>query len=241
VRAKPIADRGAIAVMAKVPCPGHVKTRFCPPLSPSEAAELAGCLLGDVLEATAEMAADLRLSAFVCVEPWSARDDLAQRLAGLGAETAARFTLLRQKGADLGARMGDAFAQVAALGHAPLLLRGSDSPGLDTGEVRAALKGLKEVDLVLRPDQDGGYSLVGSRQAPPEDLFHHAMSHPNVLRQTLARARARGLRVGRLPAGFDLDQLADLCHLAELRAGGGASRCRRTLGFFDARGPWEPS
>ena len=228
-------------MMAKVPRPGHVKTRFCPPLSHGEAAELAGCLLGDVLEATAEMAEELRLSAFVCVEPWSERDAFAEWLAGLGSGTAERFALLRQRGADLGARMGDAFAQVAERGHAPLLVRGSDSPGLSTGEVRAALERLAERDLVVRPDQDGGYSLVGSSQAPPEDLFHHPMSHPNVLRQTMARARARGLGVGRLQAGFDLDQWSDLRHLAQLRARGKASHCRRTLGFLDARAPWEPS
>ncbi len=35
----------------------------------------------------------------------------------------------------------------------------------------------------LRKDADG------NAIEAPEDLFHHAMSHPNVLRQTLARAR----------------------------------------------------
>lgn len=236
-----IVHRGAIAVMAKVPRPGHVKTRFCPALSQVEAAELAECLLGDVLEATAEMAAECGLSAYLFIDPWSERESFASWLAGLGADVAEPFTLLPQQGDDLGERMGNAFTQLAARGHAPLLLRGSDSPGLGRLEVQAALKALSSLDLVVRPDQDGGYSLVGARRAPPADLFHHRMSHSGVVHETLVRAHERDLRVGRLPGGFDLDQWEDLRHLADLRARGQAGRCGRTLEFFDARGPWEPS
>jgi glycosyltransferase A (GT-A) superfamily protein (DUF2064 family) len=39
--------RYAIAVMAKAPMAGHVKTRLVPPLTQEEAAELYRCLLLD--------------------------------------------------------------------------------------------------------------------------------------------------------------------------------------------------
>jgi glycosyltransferase A (GT-A) superfamily protein (DUF2064 family) len=39
-----------VAIMAKVPAPGRVKTRLCPPLTPDQAARLARCFLQDRLE-----------------------------------------------------------------------------------------------------------------------------------------------------------------------------------------------
>src|SRR5690348_187180 len=41
----------ALAVMTKVPRPGHVKTRLVPPLTPEEAAELNVCFLRDTAAA----------------------------------------------------------------------------------------------------------------------------------------------------------------------------------------------
>ena len=40
----------AVAIMAKAPRPGDVKTRLCPPLSPVAAATLYRCFLLDKLE-----------------------------------------------------------------------------------------------------------------------------------------------------------------------------------------------
>lgn len=230
--------RGAILVFAKAPRAGGVKTRFCPPLSAEQAAGLYACLLDDVLDATVRMAAKLRLAAFLCVDPWSARGAFEKRLEALATPASTRFQLLEQRGADLGARMGDALARVASLGHRPLLLRGSDSPTLGLGELRAALRSLGGSDLVVRPDRDGGYSLLGLREAPPGDLFQHPMSHPDVLAQTLSRARARGLAVHQLAPGFDLDSMEDLAALAALRREGQAGGCLRTLAYLDALGVW---
>src|SRR5271156_6340721 len=44
------AGRCAIAVMAKAPSPGRVKTRLVPPLSPDGATAWSGCFLQDVTE-----------------------------------------------------------------------------------------------------------------------------------------------------------------------------------------------
>ena len=77
------------------------------------------------------------------------------------------FRVRAQRGADLGARMERAAAEVAAAGGAPLLLRGSDSPALGAQELRAALAALAEADLALSPDPDGGYNLVALRACGP--------------------------------------------------------------------------
>ncbi|MGH7151949.1 MAG: TIGR04282 family arsenosugar biosynthesis glycosyltransferase, partial [Planctomycetota bacterium] len=39
-----------LAVFAKAPVPGRVKTRLCPPLSPGQAADLYAAFLADTLE-----------------------------------------------------------------------------------------------------------------------------------------------------------------------------------------------
>jgi hypothetical protein len=220
---------GALLVFAKEPRAGEVKTRLCPPLAPEEAAALYASMLDDVLEASASAAAALGLATLLYVAPAGACERLAARAPG--------WRVRAQHGPDLGARMERAAADAAALGYAPLLLRGSDSPALAPELFAAALGALREVDLALSPDPDGGYNLAALR-APATGLFDHPMSTPRVLEDTLARARGLGLRTRVLAGGFDVDVWADLVHLARARREGRARGCPRTLAWLDARGGW---
>ncbi len=220
--------KGALVVFAKQPAPGQVKTRLCPPFSPEQAARFYACMLEDVLESTLAASAALGLEAVLAVAPPEAAATLPAP-AGLRREP--------QRGADLGARMEHAFARELAAGHCPVLLRGSDSPTLGLATLSAALDALERSDLVLCPDRDGGYNLVGLRRAAP-GLFSHPMSTASVLGDTLARAAASGLVHALLPAGFDLDTAADLALLAEARRAGAAGGCPRTLAFLDQHGLW---
>lgn len=216
---------GALLVFAKEPRAGEVKTRLCPPLTPEQAAELYACMLDDVLEASAAEAKALGLAPLLLVAPASACGRLAVRAPG--------WRVLAQRGPDLGARMERAAADAAALGHAPLLLRGSDTPALEPAVLREGLEALAEVDLALSPAPDGGYGLVALRRAAP-GLFSHPMSTPRVLDDTLARARALGLRARLLAPSFDLDVAADLALLERARREGRARCCPRTLAWLDA-------
>jgi rSAM/selenodomain-associated transferase 1 len=217
---------GALVIFAKAPRPGFVKTRMCPPLTPEQAATFYACMLDDVLEATASAAPRLGLGVVLAVHPAEAAAELAQRAPG--------FRVIAQRGDDLSQRMSAAAETVAAAGHRPVLLRGSDSPALGEDALSACLAALDAHDVALCPDRDGGYSLVGMRRHAP-GLFDHAMSTGRVLEDTLARAAALGLRVKLLAPGFDLDTAADLHWLAKLDEAGRA-RCRRTLGFAQAHG-----
>ena len=51
-----------------------------------------------------------------------------------------------------------------------------------------AVVALGDADLVLCPDRDGGYNLVGLR-APEASIFEHPMSTARALEDTAARAR----------------------------------------------------
>jgi hypothetical protein len=218
--------KGVRVVFAKRPEPGQVKTRLCPPFTLEQAAAFYACMLEDVLDTSARAAAALGLEAVLEVAPAEAAGTLPAP-AGLRREP--------QRGADLGARMEHAFARELAKGRGPVLLRGSDSPTLGQDALGAALAALAHADLVLRPDRDGGYNLVGLGR-PAAGLFRHPMSTGSVLAETLAHARQAGLSHALLPAGFDLDSAADLVLLAEARRRGLAADCPRTLAWLDRHG-----
>lgn len=214
---------GVLVVFAKRPEPGQVKTRLCPPFTPEQAAAFYACMLEDVLETSARAAAALGLEAVLAVHPPEAASTLPAP-AGLRREP--------QLGADLGARMEHALARELARGRSPVLLRGSDSPTLGVETLAAALDALARADLVICPDRDGGYNLVGLGRAAP-GLFAHPMSTGSVLVDTLTRAQLCGLSHALLPAGFDVDGVADLALLEAARSWGLAADCPRTLAWLD--------
>jgi len=149
------------------------------------------------------------------------------------------FRVVAQCGEDLGARMERALQQAAEWGARPILLRGSDSPTLDVALVGAALRALRSHDIVVCPDRDGGYSLIGANGAAP-GLFAHPMSTDSVLDDTLAGARQRGLRSFVLPPHFDLDRSDDLRWLASARSESTEALCPRTIAYLDREDLWPP-
>ena len=221
----------AIVVFAKAPQAGRVKTRMCPPLSLSQAAELYAHLLEDVLAATAEIARDLHLDAVLAVHPTDACADVAR-------DAPACFRVVGQRGRSLGERMSWAVREAAASGASRILLRGSDSPVLDGATVAEARAALDDADLAICPDRDGGYNLIALR-GPTPGLFDHPMSTDSALDDTLANAAQRGLRAHLLAPSFDLDTIEDLRWLAAARRESVTKLCRRTVAFLDEAGLWQ--
>lgn len=221
---------GAIVVFAKVPRPGLVKTRMCPPLDPEEAARLYTAMLEDVLEVTLHMARSLDLAPVLTVHP-------ADGLAELAHRAPSGYRIVAQRGHDLSERMAWAIAEAAAAGASPILIRGSDSPALDFPVARTALAALSEVDVAIAPDVDGGYNLLAVR-APQPGLFDHPMSTGTVLADTLGRAAELDLRTRVLAETFDLDTVEDLALLAGRRSEIDCHACHRTLAYLDDRNLW---
>lgn len=225
--------RTILAVMAKAPRPGEVKTRLSPPFPPETAARFYAEMLGDVLELSARAAGELGAEAWLAVAP----DDGQGEVAALAPPS---FRIQAQRGDGLSARMEHVVASAAAAGADFLLLRGSDSPALAAEHLSEARSALDGADVVVCPDPDGGYSLVALRTAvtASRGLFDHPMSTERVLDDTLARARALGLRSATITPCFDIDTAGDLATLAALRARGRLRGCDRTVAFLDRHALW---
>ncbi len=199
-----------------------MKTRLCPPLTLDQSAALYEQMLLDVLAVSARHAAAFDLEAVLAFYPPDAAGELV-RLAPPD------FRLQAQRGPGLAERMSNAFAEGAAAGAKWVLLRGSDSPGLGYAQFSEAVRALEgEADLVLTPDGDGGYAMIGLR-APCPALFEVPMSTSEVLQSTLVLAAARGLKTVVTSPTFDLDTVADLQALAKLTDEESSDLCPRTV------------
>ncbi len=193
--------RPALAVMARAPSPGRVKTRLCPPLDAEQAAEFYECVLRDVL---AELAPSARWDTWVAYAERSR--DYFQQFPEPG------IALLPQRGASLGERMHAVFVDLCHVGYRQVIIVGTDIPTLKAVSITIACDLLERgrSDLVLGPADDGGYYLIGLNR-PEEGLFTDIVwSTATVLEHTLAKARQLGLRVRTVAGTYDIDVAVDL-------------------------------
>lgn len=197
-------DDCAVLVLAKAPVPGLAKTRLIPALGAAGAAALAARML----QHTLDEALGSRLGPVtLCAAPDAAHPAFADVARG-------RPVALADQGeGDLGARMRRAFER-ALSAHAGALLIGTDAPALDAAVLRAAQAALAHHDAVIGPAHDGGYVLIGLRRAEPRLFADLPWSTPQVLARTRERLRDAGLRWAELPPLHDIDEPADLVHLA---------------------------
>jgi rSAM/selenodomain-associated transferase 1 len=189
-----------VAVFAKAPVAGEVKTRLVATLGADGAARLHE----ELVERALSTALAARLGS---VELWCAPDTSHPFFE----RCAKRFgvALRRQRGADLGARMHDAFASSPG----PRLLIGSDCPALTPRDLQAGGEALRTHDAVFVPAEDGGYVLVGLAR-PDQRLFSNIpWSTAAVMARTRERLSAAAIRWRELPALWDVDRPEDYARL----------------------------
>ncbi|MDX2288309.1 MAG: TIGR04282 family arsenosugar biosynthesis glycosyltransferase [Hyphomicrobiaceae bacterium] len=114
-----------------------------------------------------------------------------------------------QGSGDLGDRMQ---AVMDRLPPGPVVIVGSDCPGLRAADVAAAFRALGRADVAIAPAPDGGYGLVGLRRRPmvPRLFAGVRWSHRETLADTLRNAA--GLDVALLQPLADVDEAKDLRH-----------------------------
>lgn len=112
-----------------------------------------------------------------------------------------------QRHGDLGMRMERAMLRFP---NRPVVLIGSDIPDLDQHHLKKALEALGSCDLVFGPATDGGYWLVGARNAEMvRGMFRNVQwSGPGALAETMANMPHR--RITLLDPLDDIDDADDL-------------------------------
>lgn len=198
-----------LAIFARAPLLGQVKTRLARTVGDRAALELYRRLLdltlanlgtgGDHFEAEVWVAGSSPE-----VADWEGRFDVYEQLAG-----------------DLGVRMAAAFASGAGA------VVGCDIPHLTADYVDAAFAALAKADVVLGPTEDGGYCLVAMNQPHPQLFEGIPWGSDAVLAATLKAAEP--LTVATLnPTLWDVDEPSDLRRLAASTPPSrmqGAARC----------------
>ena len=98
----------------------------------------------------------------------------------------------------------------------PVVIIGTDMPGIRAGHIRDAFRLLGRHDAVFGPATDGGYWLVGLRRRPRVPRIFQAVrwSSPHALADTLANLR--GLSVARVAILSDVDTAEDFASSAAI-------------------------
>ena len=224
----------ALAIFAKAPVAGQVKTRLCPPLSGEDATRLYECFLLDTVARACSLA-DVHV--FVAITP--ADTELVFR-----ALLPFPVRYIPQRGATLGEREANVFAELLHQGFSRVVIIGSDIPTMPVAHLRDAftLLASPDTDVVLGPSEDGGYYLIGARALHPELFENITWSTSVVLEQTQHQACCAGLRMAQVPSWYDVDEHDDLRKLiAELTPPENVTRAPQTravlarLGFLSAQ------
>lgn len=186
--------------MAKVPVAGRVKTRLARELGVATATRFARHATMAVLARMAHPA----WHTTVAVTPdggtrWRLWPSHAHRMPqGHG-----RLGLRMQRIMD-------------SMGPGPVVIIGTDIPGIRADHVRDAFRLLGRHDAVFGPATDGGYWLVGLKRRPRVPRIFQAVrwSSPHALADTLANLG--GLSIARVAILPDVDTAEDLARSATI-------------------------
>lgn len=194
-----------LVVMARAPRLGCVKRRLARDIGDIAALRFYRAHTAALLR---DLGGDARWTTWLAVTP----DAVARDPRGLWSF---RGPVIAQGGGDLGRRM---FRLFEALPPGPVVIVGSDIPGISRGRVFAAFRALGANDWVFGPAEDGGYWLVGARRRPViRNPFQGVRwSTAQTLEDTLANIRAANLpdnNVAFVERLRDVDTGADFAQL----------------------------
>ena len=197
--ARPRPPRPEVAIFARAPLPGGVKTRLTPALHADEAADLYRALLVDTIEVAEAAAARLTIA----FTPATGRRHL-ERLLG------PRRHLLIQPPGDLGERIEAVVGQIQRGTAGRVIVVGSDCPGLTPARIGEAWSALASVQVVLGPAADGGLYLIGFARSAAGLLRDIPWSTGRELDAVRGRLVERGIAFQELAPERDLDTPRDL-------------------------------
>lgn len=208
----------AMGVMAKAPQPGKAKTRLCPPLLPEQAAWLSAAFLRDITENIVAASRAVPIDGCIAYAPMGTEAWFDGHLAdGTGYVLADGSPVMPVNVQGFGRCLLHAVQAMLGSGYGAACVVNSDSPTLPTSVLVDAASALLAPGerVVLGAADDGGYYLLGMKQAYAHLFTDIAWSTGTVAEATRLRAHELGLAVVELPVWYDVD---DAPALARLRA-----------------------
>ena len=191
-----------IIIFAKFPAQGMAKTRLQPALGIDGAAKMARQLLLHSIE----QALATGFAVELCVSP-APTDPCWQTL-----DLPNSLHWSAQAEGDLGLRMLTA-SQNALKRFGKVLLTGSDCPDLTAQKMQSAAQQLKQYDISMVPAVDGGYVLLGLKQANAHLFSDMTWSVSDVAAVTQQRIKDLGWSLVLLEPLADIDEPDDLQYL----------------------------
>ncbi|MGH9356666.1 MAG: TIGR04282 family arsenosugar biosynthesis glycosyltransferase [Terriglobia bacterium] len=228
----------AVAVFARYPRPGFVKTRLIPLLGAQGAAELQQALLDDAVFKLQALRGRAKL--------YLMKTGRAPYLADRAAQLDDLACIVSQRGRDLGERLQRTFGYLLRR-HRSAVVIGTDSPELSGQAVHRALEELRWCEAALGPCPDGGYHLIGLRRDAWARNRGRALAGVRwgtawALRDTLRNLVSAKVSCSLLPPVADVDRPADLIALHRRMSGNARARRMapatwRFISAFDATAP----
>lgn len=188
--------QNTLAIMAKAPAMGRVKTRLARDVGPVEATRFYRVALARLIH---RLSVDPRWQTVVAASP------------GVQALPDQRWlqdadAVVPQGEGDLGARMQRVF-DTAPKG--PVVIIGSDIPDISARHVAQAFKALGTNDAVMGPSVDGGYWLIGQKRMPKVLMPFEGVEWSSGRERDQTLANFGSVRVGMLSELSDVDSGAD--------------------------------
>ena len=199
-----------IAVMAKASEAGRTKTRLVPPLNYEEAAALNTAFLKDIAQNIRAATREISIAGYLAFGPPGTAGFFQSSIDP-------DIALFEAWLPNFGDCLQLAVRELLKRRHRGAIVLNSDSPTLPTALLVEAAKLLAQPGdrAVLGPAVDGGYYLLGVKQAHSRLFEDIAWSTDTVAEATRARARALGLELIELAPWYDVDDRAALLRLIE--------------------------
>ena len=190
-----------VAVFAKSPLPGKVKTRLGKDIGSRNAVRIYKKMLYTVLS-------NITKHKECTVELWCSPDTKHPFIRACARDFG--VILKKQNGKDLGERMYNAFKQ-SLRKYDYCVLIGSDIPDINHEDIRQSGMLIHDnVDVVVLPTDDGGYGLIATGKRIPTLFSGLTWSTESVLEKTCQKIRKKNYQYQLLDSKMDIDTKKDL-------------------------------
>ncbi len=188
-------EHHVLAIMAKSPEKGKVKTRLAKTIGEDDALTVYKNLLSYTIR-------EANCALWDTTVYWAGNPENTINIHD--------FRSTSQKGDDLGERMSHAFTEEFNNGAERVVMIGADCAEVNMQHIERAFGMLKIHDVVIGPATDGGYYLIAMNEIHNELLTDVPWSTEHVLEATKELAEDNHLSIGYLEKLSDVDHASDL-------------------------------